>query len=402
MVACLEKTDENAEFHQIVDFLSTCSIHYALNVSPTIYASYIEQFWNTATSKTVNSVKQIHVIVDGKAVVISESSVRSGLLFNDEDGITCLTNDEIFENLALMGYEQLLTKLTFQKAPEGEGLAIPPRPQPTPSTSQPNILEPQIESLQIETSPHVASQTEAHQTTVSQIVFHEAHIEPILPSPTTYQRKRKTQKHRRTKKDIELPQTSVPLNLGADEAVHKKGSQAPRYHGGAPAQTRSERVLEKPNEPPLPEGHTSGSREGSMEHTFELMDYVPPTPHDLPLSGGYTPGSDEGRLKLEELMAMCTKLSKQVLDLEKENDAQCHTPRRGLDGIRVRGRDVITIRTQSNKERPLRAYQIMPHRIPALNRCPKPKTPSTHIDMTYICLFFEPQTVSATHSDRDN
>ncbi|GJW05382.1 hypothetical protein Tco_1564238 [Tanacetum coccineum] len=86
MVACLEKTKENAEFHQIVDFLSTCSINYALTVSPTIYASYIEQFWNTATSKTVNSVKQIHAIVDGKAVVISKSSVRSDLLFNDEDG----------------------------------------------------------------------------------------------------------------------------------------------------------------------------------------------------------------------------------------------------------------------------------------------------------------------------
>ncbi|GJT00706.1 hypothetical protein Tco_0821875 [Tanacetum coccineum] len=38
--------------------------------------------------------------------------------------------------------------------------------------------------------------------------------------------------------------------------------------------------------------------------------------------GGYTPRSDEGRLKLKELMAICTKLSKQVLDLEKENDAQ--------------------------------------------------------------------------------
>ncbi|GKE28155.1 hypothetical protein Tco_1443539, partial [Tanacetum coccineum] len=67
-------------------------------------------------------------------------------------------------------------------------------------------------------------------------------------------------------------------------------SRAPRNHRGAPAQTRSERVLKQPNEPPLPEGHT--------------------------------PGSDEGRLKLEELMAMCTKLSKQVLDLEKEKDAQ--------------------------------------------------------------------------------
>ncbi|GJS37372.1 hypothetical protein Tco_0535754 [Tanacetum coccineum] len=227
MVVYLEKSDENAEFHQIVDFLSTCSINYALTVSPTIYASYIEQFWNTATSKTVNSVKQIHAIVDGKAVVISESSVRNDLLFDDEDGITCLTNDDIFENLALMG---------------------------------------------------------------------------------------KTQKHRRAKKVTELPQTSVPLDLGADEV--------PRNHRGAPAQTRSERVLKQPNEPPLPKGHTSGSGEGRMAHTFELMDIVPPTPHDSPLPGGYTPGSDEGRLKLEELMAMCTKLSKHVLDLEKEKDAQ--------------------------------------------------------------------------------
>ncbi|GJZ56041.1 hypothetical protein Tco_0611234 [Tanacetum coccineum] len=85
---------------------------------------------------------------------------------------------------------------------------------------------------------------------------------------------------------------------------------------------KSERVLEKPNEPPLPEGHTSRSGEGSMEHTFELMDIVPPTPHDSPLTGGYTPGSDEGRLKMKELMAICIKLSKQVIDLEKEKDAQ--------------------------------------------------------------------------------
>ncbi|GJT54564.1 hypothetical protein Tco_0989618 [Tanacetum coccineum] len=115
MVSCLEKTEENAEFHQTVDFLSICSINYALTVSPTIYASYIEQFWNTAPSKTINSVKQIHAIVNGKVVVILESLVRSDLLFNDEDGIVYLTNNENFENLALIGYEQLSTKLTFQK-----------------------------------------------------------------------------------------------------------------------------------------------------------------------------------------------------------------------------------------------------------------------------------------------
>ncbi|GKC05972.1 putative ribonuclease H-like domain-containing protein [Tanacetum coccineum] len=85
---------------------------------------------------------------------------------------------------------------------------------------------------------------------------------------------------------------------------------------------RSERVLEKPNKSPLSEGNTSGSGEGRMEHQFELTDNVPITPYDSPLLGGYTFGSDEGRLKLQELMTMCTKLSKQVLDLEKEKDVQ--------------------------------------------------------------------------------
>ncbi|GJZ10229.1 hypothetical protein Tco_0544988 [Tanacetum coccineum] len=84
----------------------------------------------------------------------------------------------------------------------------------------------------------------------------------------------------------------------------------------------SERVLEKPNEPPLLEGHTSRSGEGSMEHTFELMDAVPPIPYDSPLSGGNTPGSDEGRMELiQELMETCTSLTKRVLALKEAKTA---------------------------------------------------------------------------------
>ncbi|GJX16697.1 hypothetical protein Tco_0217529 [Tanacetum coccineum] len=118
-------------------------------------------------------------------------------------------------------------------------------------------------------------------------------------------------------------QTTAMPNVDIPQGMDTSGS--PRRQdtmGGAPAQTRSERVLEKPNEPPLSEGHTSGSGEGRMEHQFELTVNVPITPHDSPLPGGYTPRSDEGRLKLHELMTRCTKLSKQVLDLEKEKDAQ--------------------------------------------------------------------------------
>ncbi|GJV27437.1 hypothetical protein Tco_1383885 [Tanacetum coccineum] len=63
--------------------------------------------------------------------------------------------------------------------------------------------------------------------------------------------------------------------------------------GGAPAQTKFERVLEKPNEPPLSEGHTSGSGKGRMEHQFKLTGNVPITPYDSPLPGGYTPGRDK-------------------------------------------------------------------------------------------------------------
>ncbi|GKE91122.1 hypothetical protein Tco_1572217, partial [Tanacetum coccineum] len=39
MVACLEKTKGNSDFHEIVDFLASSSIHHTLTVSPTIYTS---------------------------------------------------------------------------------------------------------------------------------------------------------------------------------------------------------------------------------------------------------------------------------------------------------------------------------------------------------------------------
>nr|GEU58250.1 retrovirus-related Pol polyprotein from transposon TNT 1-94 [Tanacetum cinerariifolium] len=74
------------------------------------------KFWNTATSQTLNDEKQIHATVDIKEVVVMIASVRSSLLFNDADGTACLTNEVIFQNLTLMGYEGELKKLTFQKA----------------------------------------------------------------------------------------------------------------------------------------------------------------------------------------------------------------------------------------------------------------------------------------------
>ncbi|GKA01316.1 putative ribonuclease H-like domain-containing protein [Tanacetum coccineum] len=42
MIACLEKSEGNVDFHEIVDLLTASTIHYALTISHTIYASYID------------------------------------------------------------------------------------------------------------------------------------------------------------------------------------------------------------------------------------------------------------------------------------------------------------------------------------------------------------------------
>ncbi|GKB30921.1 hypothetical protein Tco_0870322 [Tanacetum coccineum] len=128
---------------------------------------------------------------------------------------------------------------------------------------------------------------------------------------------------------------SPDFKLLDESQVAVPGAKKP--WGGTPAQTRSKRVLEKSIEPPLSEGHTSGSGKGRMKHQFELTANVPITPHDLPLLGGYTPGSDEGRLKLQELMTMCTKLSKQVESSDEDlNDEDASKQGRSSDKTKHR------------------------------------------------------------------
>nr|GEU64981.1 retrovirus-related Pol polyprotein from transposon TNT 1-94 [Tanacetum cinerariifolium] len=97
----------NAEFHQIVDFLTSSLNHYALTVSHTIYASYIEQFWATAKSKTVNDVKQIHAKVDGK-------TVRTGLGSEPRRHVTTLGDTDAqtrFKTASKQSYDPPLSKI---------------------------------------------------------------------------------------------------------------------------------------------------------------------------------------------------------------------------------------------------------------------------------------------------
>ncbi|GJV31800.1 putative ribonuclease H-like domain-containing protein [Tanacetum coccineum] len=94
---------ESKGFEQIVDFLNANPIRYALTINPTIYISCIEQFWSTVKAKTVNGEVQLHALVDGKKIIIIESTVRRDLQLEDAEGVDCLPNSTIFEQLTLMG-----------------------------------------------------------------------------------------------------------------------------------------------------------------------------------------------------------------------------------------------------------------------------------------------------------
>ncbi|GKE62194.1 hypothetical protein Tco_1512561, partial [Tanacetum coccineum] len=102
MVAYLEKSEGNTEFHEIIDFLKHNFIHHALTVSPVVSTIFVEHFWTSAKSKTINNVRHITVKVAGKCVSISEASIRSDLLFDDADGIDTLPNQAIFDGKQLV------------------------------------------------------------------------------------------------------------------------------------------------------------------------------------------------------------------------------------------------------------------------------------------------------------
>nr|GEW60495.1 hypothetical protein [Tanacetum cinerariifolium] len=70
----------------------------------------------TVAVKQVNDVTRLQALVDRKKVVVTEATIREALRLDDAEGVDCLPNEEIFTELARMGYEKPSTNLTFYKA----------------------------------------------------------------------------------------------------------------------------------------------------------------------------------------------------------------------------------------------------------------------------------------------
>ncbi|GKB37799.1 ribonuclease H-like domain-containing protein, partial [Tanacetum coccineum] len=238
-------------------------------------------FWATAKVETVNGEVQLHALVDRKKVIITESTINRDLQLKDVEGTDCLPNATIFEQLTRMGYEKLSQKLTFYKAffsPQWKFLIHTILQCLSAKSTAWNKFSSTMASAIIclainqkfnfskyifeSMVKNVDSSEEMGEGSANPT---DPHHTPIITQPSTYKPQKKQKPRKPKRKDTEIPQSSGPTEPIANEAVNEEN--------------------------------------------------VPTHSNDPLLSG-------EDRLKLEELMTLCTNLQNRVLDLEHTKTTQ--------------------------------------------------------------------------------
>ncbi|GJV20545.1 putative ribonuclease H-like domain-containing protein [Tanacetum coccineum] len=375
-----------AGFEQIVDFLSAHPIKHALTVNPTIYTLCIEQLWVTIKAKIVNGEVQLQALVDGKKIIITESTVRRDLQLEDAEGVDCLPDATIFEQLALMGSKTTawnefsstmasaiiclatnqkfnFSKYIFESMVKnldnvGKFLMYPRFIQV--------FLDKQLEGMPTHNRIYIAPshtkkifrnirrvgkgfsgrETPLFLTIVvqDQAKMGEGSANPIDPyhtptfiQPSTSQPQKKQKPRKPKKKDTQISQSSVPSDNVVDEVVYKElddslvraattaSSLEAEHDSGNIINTRSKAT---PNEVGS-QGTTSG---GSPRRQETIGDTIAQTrfknvtklSNDPLLARGNTLRSGEDSLKLNELMELCTNLQQRVLDLETTKTTQAN------------------------------------------------------------------------------
>nr|GEW30336.1 reverse transcriptase domain-containing protein [Tanacetum cinerariifolium] len=359
-VAFFEKPTESEGVEQIIDFLNANPIKYTLTVNPTIYPLCIKQFWATTKVNIVNREEQMQALVDKKKVIITATSIRSDLQLEDDEGTECLPNATIFEQLTLMGYENLTQKLTFYKAffsPQWKFLIHTIMQSLSAKTTAWNEISSTMASaiICLATNQKFNFSKYIFDNMAKNLeggvkflmfprfmqVFLDIQVEGMFKHKDIYvtpsytkKRKQKTKKPRR--KDTELPQTNVPTDVVTDEAVYEEmydsveraatiatGLDA-KHDRGIISKTKFTVTLNEPSSI----GTSLGSRPRRQvtigdAGTQTRSERVSKFSNDPPLLRVNTLGSGEDRLTLIELMELSTQLQLRVLALKttKTNQA---------------------------------------------------------------------------------
>ncbi|GJR77469.1 putative ribonuclease H-like domain-containing protein [Tanacetum coccineum] len=384
-VAFLAKPAESEGFEQIVDFLNAHTIKYALTVNPTIYTSCIEQFWATVKVKTVNvevwiACQMLPFLknLQGwgmKNFHRSLHSIRHSFLFNGNfihtilqclsakttawnefsstmaSAFICQATNQKF-NFSKYIFEIMVKNLDnagkFLMYPrivqvfldrQLEGMSSHKRIYVTPSHTKKIFRNMKrvgkgFSGRETPLFPTMVVQNQAEMGEGSAIPT-DPHHTPTIIQPSTSQPQKKQRSRRPKRKDTEVPQPSGPTSNVADEAVNEEmddsleraattatGLDAEQDRGNID-KTQSKAT---PNEPSSLGTSSYGGprRQETMGDTIAQTrsENVSKFYNDPLLARGNILRSGEDRLKLQELMELCTNLQNRVIDLENTKTAQ--------------------------------------------------------------------------------
>ncbi|GJS51605.1 hypothetical protein Tco_0624967 [Tanacetum coccineum] len=258
---------------------------------------------------------------------LNATIIRIDLHLEDAEGVECLPNNEIFKELARMGYEKPPPKLTFYKAffvPQWKFLihtliqclsAKRTAWNEFSSTMASTVIYLAI-GRKFNFSKYIFDSMVRNVDSSAKFLMYPRFIQVFLDNQvddmtshhTKYTSPALTQKvfanMRRVSKGFSGNETLlfntmlVQPQTQADEDVEIPVDEE------QPATTSAPSTSEPQDQPSTP--HDSPEQEPTHS-----------SPHDLPLTGVNPPRSEEGSMQLAELMALCTSLQRKVDALEK-------------------------------------------------------------------------------------
>ncbi|GJZ36051.1 putative ribonuclease H-like domain-containing protein [Tanacetum coccineum] len=304
--------------------LWTCSLATESHLATTLGSSYIKRTAEASTD--TNREVTITSIIDGQSKTITEASLRRHLKLEDHDGITSIPNSEIFEQLALMGYQADSDKLTFHKgvfSPQWRFLIHTLLYCLSPKKTAWEQFSSNIATALICLATN-------RKYNFSRLIFE--HMVTNIGSPHKFlmyprfiqicldMQKKQLKTHSSTYLVPSL-NNKVFSNMrrltkgytGVDIGLFPTMLTLPTPESSPTPSSSPSRITSSP----------SLSSEPSTEPTFEPQpspdaEYHVPTPNESPLHVVHSHGSDEGSLKLNELTNLVTKLSERIGVLEDD------------------------------------------------------------------------------------
>nr|GEW13091.1 hypothetical protein [Tanacetum cinerariifolium] len=175
-------------------------------------------------AKTFNGEVQLQPLVDGKNVIITKSTIRRDLQLEDAEGVDCLPNAVIFEQLTVMNtmasvviclptnqkfnFSKYIFESMVKNLDNVNKFLMYLRVEKDFSGRVTPLFLAMIVQAQEQIDEGSANPTDPHQTPTI--------IQPLTSQPQKKQKSKKTKR-----KDTDLPQTSVPISV-ADEANNEE------------------------------------------------------------------------------------------------------------------------------------------------------------------------------------